>query len=89
MVRTHSTAATRPPSPCDRKPTPDMGRPRGSPTMQERNRRASMATSSTKEDALRFGEVDTNGDQALDLYERDQCSLKTCASSQSQFCHLS
>lgn len=50
----------------------NMGRARDSPspTMQERNRRASLATSSTKEDALRFAEVDTNGDQELDLYER-------------------
>ena len=41
-----------------------------SPTnVKERNKRAAVAVASVKDDALRFGEADLNGDQELDLYE--------------------
>ena len=35
--------------------------------VKERNKKAAVAAASVKDDALRFGEVDLNGDQELDL----------------------
>lgn len=43
--------------------------------VKERNKRAAVAVASVKDDALRFGEADLNGDQELDLYELT-CELR-------------